>query len=81
MDCHLLPKPSKDKQVTSNIDDQIKVLEGFKDVILNGEVESFVVVGVNGEGQVLLATYCDDIVSSVGIIEVGKYALMNQGVE
>lgn len=76
----LMPKASTEKYNVkgSTITDQLEVLDNFKSVITSGEISNFIVIGVDHEGQIVLASYCDDIIEGVGILETAKFAYLRQ---
>lgn len=77
-----MPKASKKKTATSaDCSNQLNILESFKEMVESGNVEEFIIAGLDGDNQIILASYCGDIITGLGILEMGKYALMNQQAE
>lgn len=78
----LMPKASKKKNSTSgDYSSQLSILESFKEMVENGQVEEFIIAGLDGDNQIVLASHCGDIITGLGVLEMGKYALMNQQAE
>jgi hypothetical protein len=75
----LMPKASTEKfNFKDSVCDQLEVLDNFKAVISNGDIQSFIVIGVDQERQIVLASYGDDIIEGVGILETAKFAYLRQ---
>ena len=78
----IMPKASKEKVGISNsIQDQLDVLDKFREFIVNGEIDEFVITGIDNEKQLVLASFCYDIIGGVGILELAKTTMINQQIE
>lgn len=78
----IMPKASKEKVGTSNsIQDQLDVLDRFRELIETGQIDEFVITGIDNERQLVLASFCYDIIGGVGILELAKTTMINQQIE
>lgn len=78
----LMPKASKSRaKVNNEINGQMQVVESFKELVESGQVSEFIVAGLDADNQIILASYCGDVITGLGILEMGKFALLNQQVE
>lgn len=75
-----MPKTSKEKvnPVTMGLSEQLEVIDKFRDIVNDGQVEDFFIIGIDGSNQMIMASFCHDTVRGVGILELGKMALVNQ---
>lgn len=76
----LMPKASKEKRKSDN-KDQIEVAEKFLEVVKDNQLEEFMIVGLEKNGQILISSYCDDYVVAMGLLELGKIALLQKPAE
>lgn len=72
----LVTKPQKAKNDYKK--DLIEVLESVKQMVEDGTITEFIVTGIDQDGEVILAACCKDLVGGVGILEIGKQALIQQ---
>lgn len=78
----LMPKTSKEvSSTTSIIDEQLEVVKHFSELIDNGQVDEFMIIGIDENNQMVMASYYNSVVTGVGLLEMGKYALMNSSGE
>lgn len=73
----LMPKASREKK-KDNVDEQLEILKNFKDMIKNNSVTDFIIVAVDGNRQFIMATYCQDTMEGIGMLETGKYTMLSQ---
>lgn len=60
-------------------DDKIAVIDEFRDMVEKGGVREFIITGVSSEdGNLILASYCGSLSEGVGILELGKYSLIQR---
>lgn len=60
---------------------QLEVLEQFKQMVEEGDINGLIITGVDTEKQIVLASFCEDVLSGIGILETGKYAFLRQQTE
>jgi hypothetical protein len=78
----LMPKVSKEKtNGNPSSAPQADVVESFKKMVESGVIQEFIITALDSDGQVVLASFCEDITLGLGILEMGKFALINQSVE
>lgn len=78
----LMPKASKNKvKINNDMSGQVQVIESFNEMIQSGQVSEFIITGLDNDGQIILASYCGDLITGLGMMEMGKLALMNQQTE
>ena len=74
----LMPKVSKEKSGDVNIDDQLNVVDKFRDIVEEGSIEDFIIIGLDKDNQMVMASFCDSNITGVGILEMGKYAMIEK---
>lgn len=74
----LMPDVKVNKKTSSKVSDQMEIVNSFKEMVESGSIEQFMIVGVDPEKQTIIATYCQDSFYGLGILEMGKFAFMNQ---
>lgn len=74
----LMPDAKVIKKNSSKVSDQMEIVNSFKEMVESGTIEQFMIVGVDPENQTIIATYCQDSFYGLGILEMGKFAFMNQ---
>lgn len=74
----LMPKASKEKKSNHTNQIQLEIVDSFKKMIEEGAIQEFIVVGLDSNRQVVVASYCSDIFEGVGMLELGKLAFINQ---
>lgn len=76
-----MPKASKQKpQIGKDTTDQTNIINSFKELVESDRIQEFVLYGIDSDGQIIVASYCSDIYTGIGLTEMGKLAYMNQQV-
>lgn len=74
----LMPRPTKSKDMDGNLgDEQLKIINEFKEYVENGDIQSFIAFGLDHDGNIVMASQVNSIIDGVGLIEVGKLTFMN----
>jgi hypothetical protein len=75
----LMPKASKEKvKMNTNNSEKMAIVESFQKMVGDGDVEEFILFGIDEHGQIAIASYCSDTYRGVGMFEMGKLAFINQ---
>lgn len=75
----LMPKTSREVSASGgDVDEQLDVLTQFSEIIESGQVEEFIIIGIDEHKQMVMASYYNDTITGIGLLEMGKYALMSK---
>lgn len=74
----IMPKVTKKKEAANEITNQTDILSSFQTMINNGEISQFIIAGLDSNRQLVIATYCKDVVEGLGTLDLAKIALVNQ---
>lgn len=56
---------------------QKEVVNQFLDIVKEGGVSQFIIIGVDNNNQSILATYYNNVLEGLGLLEVGKHVILN----
>lgn len=60
--------------------DLLEILDKFKEMIENDEIDEFVIASTNKDGEVQIHVTVRDLIGGVGLFEIGKKILIDQEV-
>ena len=58
--------------------DLLEIVDSFRKMVVDGEIIEFAISSLDVEGEVVITTCCKDLLSGVGLFEMGKHTLMMQ---
>lgn len=70
----LMPEASGDSLSATS---QKEVVNQFLDIVKEGGVSQFIIIGVDNNNQSILATYYNNVLEGLGLLEVGKHVILN----
>jgi hypothetical protein len=73
----LMPKINKNKN-KKEIENQLEILDSFREMIKNGEIDDFIAVAMGEEQSFVMINYCPDIFFATGMLEKAKMILLSQ---
>ena len=60
--------------------DLLEILDKFKEMIENDEIDEFVIASTDKDGEVQIHVTVRDLIGGVGLFEIGKKILIDQEV-
>jgi hypothetical protein len=67
-----------DKSVAKRKADLLETIDYIRKAIESGEIEEFVAVSMNEQGETQIHACVNDFVGGVGLFEIGKHILISQ---
>lgn len=77
----LVPKPTREKKKSfkdNTTAEELSVIDSFRKMVEDGDIEQFVIAGLDSNGEIVIANYVSNLVECFGILELAKYATINQ---
>jgi hypothetical protein len=74
MENSLMPEASGDSLSAAS---QEEVVKQFLDIVKDGGVNQFIIIGVDNNNQSILATYYNNVLEGLGLLDIGKHVILN----
>jgi hypothetical protein len=65
-----------DKKKKKMKDDLLEILDGFRTMIENGDIEEYVISAIDSTGDIQITVAAKDTVGAVGMFEMGKHIML-----
>lgn len=64
------------KKQKQNQEEMLKILEAFRERVLNNEIDEFVMSSIDTDGNVQVSVFVKDSLGGIGLFELGKQTFM-----